>query len=105
LADHAHLTLHLAYYPPYHSKYNPVERVWGVLEQHWNGSLIDSLHTVFALAKTRTYNLVHPVVTYSPHIYHTGVTLTQKAMAKLEQRFERWPNLPKYFVSIPPLPT
>jgi hypothetical protein len=105
LADHAHLTLHLAYYPPYHSKYNPVERVWGVLEQHWNGSLLDSLHTVFELAKTMTYNLVHPVVKYIPHIYHTGVTLTQKAMAKLEQRFERWPNLPKYFVSIPPLPT
>jgi hypothetical protein len=25
----------LAYYPPYHSKYNPIERVWGVLEKHW----------------------------------------------------------------------
>ena len=24
----------LAYYPPYHSKYNPIERVWGVLEMH-----------------------------------------------------------------------
>jgi transposase len=20
----------LAYYPPYHSKYNPIERVWGI---------------------------------------------------------------------------
>ena len=25
------IDLNLAYYPPYHSKYNPVERVWGVL--------------------------------------------------------------------------
>jgi hypothetical protein len=33
----------LAYYPSYHSKYNPIERVWGVLEQHWNGSLKISL--------------------------------------------------------------
>jgi len=24
----------LAYYLPYHSKYNPIERVWGRLEQH-----------------------------------------------------------------------
>ena len=29
-----HLTLYLAYYPPYHSKYNPVERCWGILENH-----------------------------------------------------------------------
>ena len=25
------VSLELAYYPPYHSKYNPIERVWGVL--------------------------------------------------------------------------
>ncbi len=35
------LTVQLAYYPPYHSKYNPIERCWGVLEQHWNGSLLE----------------------------------------------------------------
>ena len=37
-------TLHvrLAYCPPYHSKYNPIERVWGRLENHWNGELLDS---------------------------------------------------------------
>lgn len=28
-ADQHQLTLQLAYYPPYHSKYNPVECVWG----------------------------------------------------------------------------
>ena len=31
----------LAYYPPYHTKYNPVERVWGVLEKHWSAALND----------------------------------------------------------------
>ena len=33
------LRVRLAYYPPYHSKYNPIERCWGVLENHWNGKL------------------------------------------------------------------
>ncbi len=28
-AQQSGLTLRLAYYPPYHSKYNPVERCWG----------------------------------------------------------------------------
>ncbi|MDM8517936.1 ISAzo13 family transposase [Desulfobacterales bacterium HSG16] len=37
------ITIKLAYYPPYHSKYNPVERVWGILENHWNGEILDSV--------------------------------------------------------------
>lgn len=103
LADETHLTLNLAYYPPYHSKYNPVERVWGVLEQHWNGSLLDSIKTILELAKTMTYNHVNPVVKQVHKTYQTGAKLSQKAMADLEQRLERLPNLEKYFVSIPPL--
>ncbi len=39
------VTVRLAYYPPYHSKYNPIERCWGILEHHWNGSLLDSIDT------------------------------------------------------------
>jgi transposase len=39
------LTLQLAYYPPYHSKYNAIERCWGILEQHWNGALLESVAT------------------------------------------------------------
>jgi hypothetical protein len=38
-SDQHHLTLELAYYPPYHSKYNLIERCWGILENHWNGTL------------------------------------------------------------------
>ena len=30
-ADRYGLKIPLVYYPPYHSKYNPVERVWGIL--------------------------------------------------------------------------
>lgn len=104
LVDAEHLTVELAYYPPYHSKYNPVERVWGVLEQHWNGCLLDSVTTVLELANTMTYKRVSPVVKQVTKTYHTGVKLTRKAMAALEQRFERRPGLEKYFVRIPPVP-
>ena len=34
--DHIGKPIPLLYYPPYHSKYHPVERCWGILEQHWN---------------------------------------------------------------------
>jgi transposase len=36
------IDIDLAYYPPYHSKYNPIERVWGGVERHWNGDIEQS---------------------------------------------------------------
>ncbi len=30
-ADHIGKPVQLLYFPPYHSKYNPVERCWGIL--------------------------------------------------------------------------
>jgi len=99
-AHQSQLNLQLAYYPPYHSKYNPVERTFGWLEQHWNGSLLDSVDTVLHFAQTLTFKGMHPVVTLVEKVYETGVKLTQQAMAELEQQIQRLPNLPKWFVEI-----
>ena len=48
------LRVQLAYYPPYHSKYNPIERCWGILEQHWNGTLLHNVQTMLAWAQSMT---------------------------------------------------
>jgi transposase len=93
----------LAYYPPYHSKYNPIERLWGVLEQHWNGSLLDSCETVLKFAQTMRYKGQQPIIQFVQQVYHTGIRLTQAAMAELEKRFVRLSTLPKWFVRIAPL--
>jgi len=45
-ADNNGLVIELVYYPPYHSKYNSVERCWGILEQHWNGAILNSPEAV-----------------------------------------------------------
>ena len=97
------IQVHLAYYPPYHSKYNPIERVWGVLEQHWNGSLLDSCETVLQFAQTMRYRGHQPIIQFVQKVYHTGVRLTQAAMTELEKRFVRLSTLPKWFVQIAPL--
>jgi len=102
LADQLQLTVQLVYYPPYHSKYNPVERFWGVLEQHWHGDLLDSLEAVLNFAQSMTWNKRRPVITMLHQLYHKGVRLTQQAMTLLEQRFLRLPHLEKYFVWIHP---
>jgi hypothetical protein len=101
--DHFHLAIQLACYPPYHSKYNPVERVWGFLEQHWNGALLDSLETVLAFARSFLFRAVEPVVQFVSQTYHSGVKLTQKQMQLLEQRFQRLDGLEKWFVLISPV--
>ena len=104
ILDFAHqskLHVQLAYYPPYHSKYNPVERTFAWLEKHWNGSLLDSLETVLEFAKTLTIRGKNPVVTLVDKIYHTGVKLSKAAMEKVEQQLERFPDLKKWFVRIP----
>lgn len=101
-ADSTQRTVQLAYYPPYHSKYNPIERVWGVLEQHWNGALLDSRQAVLRFAATMTYHHVTPIVQCVERVYHTGVRLSQQAMKALETRFQRLPGLGKWFVQIAP---
>jgi transposase len=95
-----HVTVRLAYYPPYHSKYNPIERCWGLLENHWNGTLLDSIDTVLQFARTMTWNGNHPVVTLVTTTYRTGVTLTKDAMETVEAQIKRLPDLGKWFVDI-----
>ena len=99
-AQQTGLHLRLAYYPPYHSKYNPVERCWGILENHWNGSLLDSLETVLQFATTMTWKGEPPIVALVTTAYQTGVTLTKQAMAQVEADLERLPGLEKWFVDI-----
>jgi hypothetical protein len=101
-AQHYGLTIRLAYYPPYHSKYNPIERCWGILEQHWNGALLDAIDSVLEFAATMTWKGVQPVVELVTTTYPTGVKLTKEAMAVVETQLTRAPVLGKWFIDIVP---
>jgi hypothetical protein len=96
------IAVELAYYPPYHSKYNPIERCWGVLEMHWNGDLLDTLDTVLKFARSMTWKGKHPSVELITKVYQKGVRLSQSAMAALETKVRRLPGLGKWFVHIRP---
>ena len=107
MVDFAHqyrLRVRLAYYPPYHSKYNPIERCWGFLENHWNGALLDSLEAVLAYASTMTWKGFHPTVKLVTTTYQKGVKLTKEAMKQVEKQLRRLPGLEKWFVDIDPPP-
>jgi hypothetical protein len=101
-AQATQLTVELVYYPPYHSKYNPIERCWGVLEVYWNGELLDSEAAVLGFAAHMTYAGQHPSVQRVTQTYQNGVRRTKAEMAALEGRLARLPGLPKWFVTITP---
>jgi hypothetical protein len=102
-ADHIGKPIQLLYYPPYHSKYNPIERCWGILEVHWNGTKLVDVETMLEWAKSMTWKSIHPVVALSHKVYQKGITLGKKAMQEVESRLERHPALPKWDILIRPV--
>ena len=100
--SHQHgVDIKLAYYPPYHSKYNPIQRCGGALEQHWNGDILDTVDTVVRFTQTMTWKGKSPVVELVTKTYQIGVKLTKQAMQSLEAQVQRLPGLDKWFVHIP----
>ena len=103
-SDRHQLTVELAYYPPYHSKYNLIERCWGILENHWNGTLLLSLETTLAWARTMTWHRIAPIVHVLEGVYETGVRLTKSAFRPIAARLARSATLPKWSLVIQPAP-
>ena len=95
--------IQLLYFPPYHSKYNPIERCWGILEQHWNGTQLINVDTMLAWAQSMTWKGLHPLVNLSRTVYQKGVALSKAAMRAVEARLERAPLFPKWDIMIRPV--
>ena len=104
LSDAHQLTIRLAYYPPYHSKYNPVERLWGVLENHWRGEIIDSVDKALGLARSMTYRGLKPTGRKVTKVYRKGISVAKNAMRDIEARLERTSGLEYWFIKIAPQP-
>ncbi|OWK38653.1 ISAzo13-like element transposase-related protein [Fimbriiglobus ruber] len=102
LADRLGVEIRLVYYPPYHSKYNPIERCWSSLEQKWGGSLLTSLDVILANARRMTWDGQSPTVGHVDREYPTGVRVTKAEMKPVEARLERSKTLPKYDITIRP---
>jgi len=106
LVEFAHrhqLHIRLAYYPPYHSKYNPIERTWAILEHHWNGAILDSIQTALNFAQTMTWKGKHSKIELIQTLYPTGVRLSKLEMNEIESQIQRLPDLPNWFVDIFPI--
>lgn len=104
-ADWSGLEIRLVYYPPYHSKYNPIERCWSTLEQKWGGALLNRLKVILQQALRMVWKGRHPTVRRLRGDYPNGVRLSKKEMRPYEARLERSAALPKYDITIKPKTT
>jgi hypothetical protein len=104
-ADWSGLEIRLVYYPPYHSKYNPIERCWSALEKKWNGVLLTCLKVVLQCALRMRWKGMHPTVKRLHGRYSDGVRVPAKEMRQIEARLQRSATLPKYDITITPKAT
>ena len=96
----AGIEIRLVYYPPYHSKYNPIERCWAILETHWNGELLDSISKAVGWARSMSWKGINPLVHVLEKVYETGVSLTKKELKPYLSKLKRPLTLPKWYVCI-----
>lgn len=101
--DATGLIVRLIYYPPYHSKYNAIERYWAGLEKSWNGYLLDTVDTVLNRAANFTWKGFNATVSFMKTAYEKGIKVFGKAKTKMEERLQRSERLPLYDITITPI--
>uniref|UniRef100_UPI00148394C7 ISAzo13-like element transposase-related protein n=1 Tax=Leptolyngbya sp. BC1307 TaxID=2029589 RepID=UPI00148394C7 len=102
-AQREQMKIRLVYYPPYHSKYNPIERCWAALENYWHGAILDTVETALRWAANMTWNGFEPMVELVEATYPKGVKVTKDELEPFEQQWQRSETLPKWDVTIVPI--
>jgi transposase len=98
----SNLKIKLLYYPPYHSKYNTIERCWACLENYWNGAILDSIETAIAWAQNMTWKGIKPLVTYVDKIYEKGIIPSTEDLEFSKQFWFPSIDLPSWDITIIP---
>jgi len=101
-ADMTGLCVRLVYYPPYHSKYNGIERYWAGLERSWNGYLLSTVDTVLNRAGNFFWKGMRTVARLLDAPYEKGVKVCGNEKIELEQRLQRSTVLHWWDITIHP---
>ena len=99
------LPIRLVYYPPYHSKYNAVERVWAALEKYWKPLVLDTIDNTLEIAKKMTFKGINPIVKFIDKVYQTGIEVHYKEFKELQNYVIRNPDLHLWDVLIKTSPS
>ena len=103
LSNKYQIKIELVYYPPYHSKYNPIERIWARLEMMWNGMLLISRNICNNVMLKLTWNRIPAKVKYITKEYEKGIKYSKEEMKKYENtNIIRDEKLKKWSILITP---
>lgn len=96
LANDIGIEIRIAHYPPYTSKYNPIEhRLFPHVSRACQGAIFDSVDMVKNLmAKASTKTGLQVVTSIIDAVYETGRKATDEFMAQMPIRFDDY--LPKW---------
>ena len=94
------LQIRLIYYPPYHSKYNPIERCWAVLEHYWNGTVLDSVSTALKWAANMTWKGISPIIHLVTTTYLKGVKVLPLELEQYLDFWHRSETLPQWDITV-----
>lgn len=101
-ADMTGLCVRLVYYPPYHSKYNAIERYWAGLERSWNGYLLSTVEAVLNRAANFCWKGMRTIARLVDGVYEKGVKVYGGDKTALEHRLERSTDLNWWDITIHP---
>jgi hypothetical protein len=101
-ADLTGMSVRLVYYPPYHSKYNAIERYWAGLEKSWNGYLLSTVSAVLHRAGNFLWKGARTIVRLLDEVYEKGVKVCGSEKIDLEHRLHRAAELPWWDITIHP---
>jgi len=90
------MPIQMVYYPPYHSKYNLVERFWAALENYWSPLILDTVANTIDIAKKVTWKGMNPIVSFIDKKYEKGIKVSKQELEKIEKGIRRNPNLKKW---------
>ncbi len=94
------MSIQLVYYPPYHSKYNLIERFWAAVENYWSPLVLDTVQNTINMAKKVVWKGLNPIVHFIDKVYLKGQTVNSKDFKELQKFIVRNPNLLKWDVRI-----
>lgn len=102
LANSINKEIRIAHYPPYTSKYNPIEhRLFCYISKAWSGVVFDSMETVKKLIeKTTTKKGLKIEVEIIDYKYETGRKVEPDFKENMKIRFDK--NLPRWNYQVVP---
>lgn len=86
LSKKYNISIELVYYPPYHSKYNPIERYWARLQLSWNGLIINTIDKLIETINKVNWKGVYTQATLINKEYKKGIGIDKTDIKILERK-------------------